>query len=97
MDWEFIHEQIEVEFARKPGPPAAFLWRGERQEVAEALRGWANHGFGPFRYPARWWQRRHRNYFRVRMQDGRLADLYLDRGSGKWVLYRITKRPARLP
>lgn len=28
------------------------------------------------------------------MEDGRLADFYLDRGSGKWVLYRVSKRQA---
>jgi hypothetical protein len=94
MDWEFVHEEIEVEFARKPGPPTSFTWRGERHIVAEVLRGWADHSFGPFRYPGRWWQRRHRNYYRVRTAEGRLADFYLDRGLGKWVLYRVSKRQA---
>lgn len=88
MDWEFVHEQIAVEFARKPGPPVAFVWRGERVPVAEVLRAWADHSFGPLRGPHRWWQRRHRNYYRVRTEAGDLVEFYLDRGSGRWILYR---------
>lgn len=89
MHWHFVHDDIEVEFASKPGPPTAFLWQGQRYVVTEVLRGWADHGFGPMDYPARWWQRRHRNYFRVRTSEGELAEFYLDRGTRKWVLYRI--------
>ncbi len=92
MDWEFIHEEIEVEFARRPGPPVSFAWRGERHEIAEVLRSWPDYGFGPLKYASRWWQRRHRNYFRARTGDGRLVEFYLDRGSGRWVLYRRARR-----
>ncbi len=88
MGWEFIDETIEVEFAHKPGPPAAFTWNGEKHEVAEVLQAWADHGFGTFRYAARWWQRRHRNYYRARTTDGDIVEFYLDRGARRWVLYR---------
>jgi hypothetical protein len=91
MDWEFIDETIEVSFARKPGPPTSFLWRGEEIAVAEVLRGWADHSFGQFKYPARWWQRRHRNYYRVRTEQGEIVEFYLDRGKREWVLYRKTR------
>ena len=91
MDWEFVHEEIEVEFARKPGPPVAFVWRDERHEVAEVLRSWADHGFGTLGYRAKWWQRRHRTYYRVRTKEGALADFYLDRGRQRWVLYRRSR------
>jgi hypothetical protein len=95
MEWEFIHEEIEVEFEKRPGPPARFAWRGKRVEVAEVVRAWADHSFGQFRYPARWWQRRHRNYYRVRTAEGWLAEFYLDRGFGKWILYRVFRaKPA---
>ena len=85
---EFVHEEIEVEFERKPGPPVAIVWRGKRIAVAEVLRAWADHGFGPFRYGTRWWQRRHRNYYRVRTAEGEVVECYLDRGRGRWVLCR---------
>jgi len=85
---EFVHEEIEVEFARKPGPPVAFVWREKRFAIAEVLAAWADYGFGPFRYPARWWQRRHRNYYRVRTTEGEVVEFYLDRGRDRWVLYR---------
>jgi len=88
VEWEFLHEPIEVEFAKKPGPPTAFVWRGERHEVAEVLRGWADHGFGPMKYPGKWWQRRHRNCYRVRTTHGIVVEFYLDRGRSAWVLTR---------
>ncbi len=91
MDWDFVHEEIEVEFAKKPGPPVSFVWRGERFAVVEVLRAWADHSFGSLRYGGRWWQRRHRNYYRVRTADGGLVDFYLDRGRGRWILYRKSK------
>ena len=96
MDWNFIHEEIQVEFAKKPGPPTSFVWRGETFPVTEVLRAWADHTFGPLKYPARWWQRRHRNYYRARTADGRLVEFYLDRGKKKWILYRRSAelRPA---
>jgi len=88
MDWEFIDEPIEVKFAKKPGLPTALLWRGEEIAIAEVLRAWVDHSFGPFRYSARWWQRRHRNYYRVRTEPGEIVEFYLDRGARQWVLYR---------
>jgi hypothetical protein len=64
---------IEVTFEKKPGPPTSFTWRDEEYAVVEVLRAWTDHGFGPFRKGGRWWQRRHRDYFRVRTEDGGVA------------------------
>jgi len=94
-DWEFVHEELEVEFEKKPGPPVAFTWRGERHPVAEVLRAWADHSFGPLKRPGRWWQRRHRNCYRVRTADCSLVDFYLDRPARKWFLYRRCARARR--
>jgi len=93
MDWEFIDEPIEVTFEKKPGPPVSFTWREEEIGVAEVLRAWSDHGFGPFRRGGRWWQRRHRDYFRVRTKAGEMVEFYRDRGAAKepWVLYRRTR------
>jgi len=88
MDWDFIHEDIDVEFVKKPGPPASFTWRGEKHTIAEVLRGWSDHGFGALGYRPRWWQRRHRNCYRAKTSAGDLVEFYLDRAAGKWILYR---------
>ena len=85
---EFIHQEIEVEFAQKPGPPVSFVWRGKRVAIAEVLLTWADHGFGPLGYAGRWWQRRHRTYYRVRISGGEVVEFYRDRGGDRWVLYR---------
>jgi hypothetical protein len=85
---EFVHEEIEVEFSQRPGPPISIEWKGKKIAVAEVLRAWPDHGFGPFRHAARWWQRRHRNYYRVKTAEGEILEFYLDRGSRKWVLSR---------
>jgi hypothetical protein len=91
MDWEFVGEPIEVRFEKKPGPPVSFTWRGEEIAISEVLRMWVDHGFGPFRYSGRWWQRRHRNCYRVKTERGEVVELYLDRGKREWVLYRRGK------
>jgi hypothetical protein len=91
MDWEFIHEEIEVEFEKKPGPPVSFTWRDEKFLIAEVLQMWADYSFGTLKYRPRWWQRRHRNCYRVRTDKGEIVEFYLDRSAGKWVLYRRAK------
>lgn len=71
--------------------PAAFTWRGSRYEIARLLERWTDAGFGDSgRGQHRWWERRHRNCFRVQTTDGQFWDLYLERGSGRrnWFLRR---------
>ncbi len=93
MNWEFIDETIEVKFEKRPGPPVSYTWREEEIGVTEVLRAWTDHGFGPMKRGGRWWQRRHRDYFRVRDENGALVEFYRDRGAVKehWVLYRRTR------
>jgi hypothetical protein len=44
--FRFINEEIQVVFdelpllEKKPGPPSAFYWRGEKYKVAEVLSEW---------------------------------------------------------
>jgi len=85
---ELIAEKIEVEFARKPGPPVRFLWRGRTYPIARVVRTWFDHGFGPLAKKGRWWQRRHRTYYHVITQAGEEFEFYLDRGRREWILYR---------
>jgi len=90
MKTVFIGEPISVERQDDlPGrPPLAFTWRGERHPVARVEATWHDAGFGPLRYPKRWWQRRHRTYFQVTTAGGRMYELYLERPQRGWFLYR---------
>ncbi len=59
--------------------------------VVEVVQAWQDYGFGATHPAARNWRtRRHRNYYLVRAEDGRLYELYLDRGAKRrqWYLYR---------
>lgn len=93
---QFIDAEIEVVFDRapalskKPGPPDAFVWRGERFRVVETLARWFD--YGRRGRSAKNMQPAHlevayrrgswgvgRYHFRVRTDQGRIFDLYYDR------------------
>ncbi len=76
--------------------PASFILDDREYVVAQIIDFWHDHGFGlsPSRHP-KWWQRRHRNYYRVKTTQGEIFEIYYDRGTGpkhperkKWFLYR---------
>jgi hypothetical protein len=81
---EFIDEEIEVD-RTPPGPPCAFIWRGEKYHISEVISFERR-----VDYRSPWWLRRHRDYYRIRITDGRMFELYYHRGPGRtyWVLYR---------
>lgn len=83
----FISEEVEVRSQEQPGPPAAFIWRGQEYKIAEVLSSRRELDF-----KRAWWRRRHRDYYLVRTDDGRTFELYFHRGPGRrhWVLYRET-------
>jgi hypothetical protein len=88
-----ISEPVKVELVDGPEgikQPGAFVWRGERFEVAELLNEWQEVGFGAGERTRTWYRRRHRNHYRVRTLDGAMYELYLDRGSGRriWTLHK---------
>ena len=93
---KFISESIDVHFnqppvlEKKPGPPDAFTWRGERFQIIEVMSEW--HDYRRRGRMARNMQPKHaaaaerrgswgvgQDYFRVRTADGRIFDLYYDR------------------
>jgi hypothetical protein len=90
MTPEFHSEEIEVTRDERTKNPASFVWKGNKYAVKEVIAFWPD-----FSYPKsgakrkRWWQRRHRNYYRVLTEDDQVFEIYLDRGSEKetWVLY----------
>jgi hypothetical protein len=86
---KFYSEQIQVVCDQKPGIPSAFIWRGKRYDIQEIWGEWPDYGFGATS-TGRWWQRRHRTYFRVVTDREEVFEIYLDRASHQrqWFLYR---------
>lgn len=93
----FYGESIEAEFAqqpeleKKPGAPSAFVWRGQRFEVARVLKEWHDYGgsgpmggmvggggkgAGPWGGGSRTIGR---DYYRVATAGGEIFDVYFDR------------------
>ena len=92
----FLARQIEVTTGGTVKAPVSFRFDDNEYTVAEVLESWPDHGFG--RASAgrnRWWQRHHRNYFRVLTTGGEVYEMYYDRGTSldnperkKWYLTR---------
>lgn len=89
-----ISERIKVEIREsKHGlqEPGEFVWRKELYIVDTVLKEWTEVGFGSGEKTRTWYRRRHRNHYRVRLIDGTVYELYLDRGgTGKvrwWTLH----------
>jgi hypothetical protein len=94
------------DLVKKPGPPGGFSWRGVGFRVVETLSSWTDYRRrgrmaqnmveGHLETAARrgsWGVGRF--YFRVRVEGGRVFDLYYDRApdgpgdrAGHWYLYR---------
>jgi hypothetical protein len=91
MRAQFISEPIEVEQSDLPSkPPVSLRWRDEDYPVEHVEATWHDASWGPLRTRVkRWWQRRHRTYYQLRVAGGRIFEVYNDRGLGRWVLYRI--------
>lgn len=87
---EFVSEEIDVTHDEMTRNPASFIWRGKEYKIKEVIAFWPN-----FSYPKsggkrkRWWQRKHRNYYRVLTEGEEIFEIYFDRGSKKeaWILY----------
>ncbi len=82
---QLIAQEVEVRFAQKPGPPSAFVWQGQEYRVVEILSVRRELDFR-----RAWWRRRHRDWYRVKTDSGRVFDLYFHRGPGRpcWVLFQ---------
>lgn len=81
----FIDAEIEVRFAKKPGPPSAFVWQGQEYRIEAILSRQRRLDFR-----RAWWARRHRDYYTVRVHTGQIFEIYFHRGPGRkhWVLYK---------
>jgi hypothetical protein len=74
--------------------PAEFVLGDEVVRIAEVLRQWHDAGFAGTAPQRTWLERRHRTHYRVRAEDGRICDLYVDRSGGRrqWYLLRRAAR-----
>lgn len=78
---EFIGKEIQVRVEGELNQPASFRLDGQDFIIAEISESWPDYGFG--RSTAgrkRWWQRHHRNYYRVKTAEGDTYEIYYDRG-----------------
>jgi len=87
----FIGKPARVECSSRGTTPTTLAWNDTTVNVAEVVAEWQDFGFGGAHPAARTWRtRRHRNYYRVRCDDGHTYDVYLDRGGERrqWHVYR---------
>jgi hypothetical protein len=87
---EFYSEKIDVIRDDKTKNPVSFVWREKKYKIKEVIASWPDYSFpksGAKR--KRWWQRKHRNYYRVLTDDNEVFEIYFDRGSKEqeWILY----------
>ncbi|MEI6501602.1 MAG: DUF6504 family protein [Armatimonadota bacterium] len=90
---KLISERIQVETsAPEEGvrEPIAFTWRGQRHAIRTIVNAWVDTGFATGETTRTWYNRRHRNYYRVEADDGQRYEFYLDRSGNRreWVLAR---------
>jgi hypothetical protein len=93
---QFFSKEIEVTLGGEFRAPLSFRLGTEEYVISDILETWSDYGFGlsPLRR-GRWWQRRHRNYYRVKTNQGEVFEIYYDRGTSlehpeqkKWFLSR---------
>lgn len=81
MEERFFGKQIDVATEGDVLRPVSFVLDGEEYLVQHIMASWADYGFGEGpRRKHRWWERHHRNYYRVRTTSGRTFEIYHDRG-----------------
>ncbi len=92
----FFGREIRVTTGGDVKTPVSFRLDGSDYVVSEILESWPDHGFGKASAGRqRWWQRHHRNYYRVKTTEGEIYEIYYDRGTNlkhpefkKWFLTR---------
>ncbi len=94
---QFFGREVEVTVSGEVKVPASFRLDEREYVISEIIAAWPDHGFGPSaeHRKKRWWQRRHRNYYRVKTTEGEVFEIYYDRGTSlkyperkKWFLHR---------
>ena len=91
---EFHGERIDVETDKKSPRPVSFRWEGQAYTVVEILKEWVDTGFGDAPPASRkWFNRRHRRYYIVRVSDGDAYEIYFDYANRKnktwWLVSKV--------
>ena len=79
---QFIGRQINVTTRGEVKVPVSFRLDDREYTISDILDSWHDYGFG--KSPAhrrRWWQRHHRTYYRVKITEGDVFEIYFDRGT----------------
>jgi hypothetical protein len=105
MSARFLSRQIQVTVEGEVRQPVSFLLEGKEYAISEILDAWADHGFGNAPPKGkRWWQRHHRNDYRVCTTEGEVFEIYYDRGVSlkntkyrKWYVSRQLDTPQSKP
>ena len=93
---KFFNQEINVTVSGEVKVPTSFHLNEHEYVISEIIEAWADHVYGlsPLRYK-KWWQRHHRNYYRVKTIQGEIFENYYDRGTSlehperkKWFLCR---------
>ena len=87
-----ICEEISVSCEGVPAKPVSFTWRKKEYRILAVKHSWHDWGFARSAPKKDWRSRRHRTYFHVRMEDGKVLELYLDRanrGRPTWILHKL--------
>ena len=93
---QFFGREIEVTVSGEVKVPVSFRLGEQEYVIAEILESWQDYGFGNNTlHRKRWWQRPHRNYYKVKTKGGVIFEIYYDRGTSlsrpelkKWILHR---------
>jgi hypothetical protein len=80
MPEHFLGREIKVITGGDVKVPVSFKIDDREYIVAEVLESWPDYGFGHSDRRKRWWQRHHRNYYRVMTTDGEVYEMYYERG-----------------
>jgi hypothetical protein len=96
MSPQFIGREIKVTVSDEVKVPTSFYLDNREFIISEIIAAWPDYGFGSNQlHHKKWWQRHHRNYYRVKSASGEVFEIYYDRGTNlkhreykKWFLYR---------
>jgi len=86
---KFYSDEIQVTKDEKTRVPIAFTWREKEYKIKEIIAFWPDFSYPKGGKRKKWWQRKHKNFYRVLTEDGEVFEIYFDRGAKReaWILY----------
>ncbi|NQT82376.1 hypothetical protein HQ563_05095 [bacterium] len=88
----FICERISVCCEGTPAKPVSFIWHKKEYRIVAVKSSWHDWGFARSAPKKDWRSRRHRNYFLVQTEGGKVFEIYLDRANPskpRWILHKL--------